>query len=121
MEIITGLGSLILAIAEEVTRQIEAISTPMAVLIGFYGIFLFLRGWERRLSRQLFALLDPEGFKDQLKADRELKEWERQERRRNRTLGPGDMWFWPGIVISEAGERFRDRFGTASVEQNVIN
>jgi hypothetical protein len=98
VEIITGLGNLILGIAAEVIEWIKAISTPDAVLIGFWALILFLRGWEKRLSKQLLWLLQPEKAAQWAREEREFKAWQREERRRDRSLGPGDMQLF-GIVI----------------------
>ena len=62
---------------------IRSLSTPAAVLIGAAMICVCLRGWEKRLSKQLLWLLQPEKAAQWAQEDRDLKAY----LRRNLILG----------------------------------
>ena len=52
-------------------------STSSAVLIGAILICYQLWGWEKRLSKQLLWLIQPEIAKDNAAVDRRFKEYDR--------------------------------------------
>ena len=56
----------------------------IAVVSGFVGVIVQMQAWERRLAKQLFALLDRERFQEQTRLEREWTQSQKEIKRARR-------------------------------------
>lgn len=56
----------------------------IAVVSGFVGVIVQMQAWERRLAKQLFALLDRERFQEQARLEREWTQSQKEIKRARR-------------------------------------